>query len=83
MDLKERFEKKKLKEYKGKKHFASLYLQKIDTEKFYILYIVERVGETGISFKNPFYKELSLNWPIKKIEKLVKGKIGEFEVMEV
>jgi len=75
-------ESKVLKKYKGNKHFAFLHLMKIDNLEYYSLYIVERAGETGIKYKKEFYKNLSIDCPIEEIEKIVKEKIGEYEVME-
>lgn len=81
MDLKVQFKSEILKKYKGKKHFAFLHLMKIDNIKYYSLYIVERAGETTIKYKKEFYKNFSIDCPIEEIEKIVKEKIGEFEVI--
>lgn len=70
-----------LKKYVNKKYFAFLHLMKIDTLKFYELYIVERAGETGIKYKKEFCQILSIDCPIEKIEEIVREKIGNFEVI--
>lgn len=80
-NLSVKLESKILKKYKGNKHFAFLYFMKIDNLEYYSLYIVERAGETGIKYKKEFYENISVDCPIEEIEKVVKEKIGEFEVM--
>ena len=75
------FQSKIIKKYKSNKHFAFLHLMKIDALEYYSLYVVERAGETGIKYKKEFYKNLSIDCPIAEIEKIVKEKIGEFEVI--
>lgn len=82
-NLSVKLESKIVKKYKGNKHFAFLYLMKIDNLEYYSLYIVERAGETGIKYKKKFYENISLDCPIEEIEKIVKEKIGEFKVMGV
>lgn len=82
-NLSVKLESKIVKKYKGNKHFAFLYLMKIDNLEYYSLYIVERAGETGIKYKKEFYENISLDCPIEEIEKIVKEKIGEFKVMGV
>ena len=82
-NLSVKLESKIVKKYKGNKHFAFLHLMKIDNIEYYSLYVVERAGETGIKYKKEFYENISVDCPIEEIEKIVKEKIGEFEVMEV
>lgn len=82
-NLSVKLESKIAKKYKGNKHFAFLYLMKIDNLEYCSLYIVERAGETGIKYKKEFYENISLDCPIEEIEKIVKEKIGEFKVMGV
>ena len=71
-----------IKKYVNKKYFAFLHFIKIDSLKFYELYIVERVEETGIRHKKEFCQALSIDCPMEEIEKIVKEKIGDFEVVE-
>lgn len=82
MDLKAKLETEIIKKYVNKKYFAFLHFMKIDTLKFYELYIVERAGETRIKHKKEFCQTLSIDCPMEEIEKIVKEKIGEFEVVE-
>lgn len=77
-----RLESQVLKKYRGKRHFAFLHLMKIGDIEYYSLYVVERAGETGIKYKKEFYENISVDCPIEEIEKVVKEKIGEFEIME-
>lgn len=70
-----------IKKYVNKKYFAFLHLMKIDNLKFYELYIVERAGETRIKHKKEFCQALSIDCPMEEIEKIVKEKIGNFEVI--
>lgn len=70
-----------LKKYKGKKHFAFLHFQRLETLEYYSLYIVERAGETGTKYKKEFYQTFSIDCPIREIEKIIKEKIGEFGVL--
>lgn len=81
MDLKAKLETEIIKKYGNKKYFAFLQLIKIDNLKFYELYIVERAGETGIKHKKEFCQALSIDCPMEEIEKIVKEKIGSFEVI--
>ena len=83
MDLKAKLETEIIKKYVNKKYFAFLHLMKIDTLKCYELYIVERAGEMGIRYKKEFCQTLSIDCPMEEIEKIVKEKIGEYEVKEM
>lgn len=74
-------ESKLLKKYKGNKHFAFLHFMKIGIIEYYSLYVVERAGETGIKYKKEFYQTLSIDCPMEEIERIVKEKIGNFEVI--
>ncbi len=92
MDSKLNFDMNIVKEYKGKQHCAYLYLIKSYNLKSYHLFI-KRIAEEKYKKElslNEVLERVTLkligkfeiSFPIDEIEKIVKEKIGEFEVME-